>query len=356
MSNVQAQPMTKTVGYYNGAKWNVQLCISKLNITLHLRPGEYLLDRSGRKINDPYFEHYPQLSKEVSDKPVPLVLVPDMSKPAAAASSAPSVSVNPVTATSKFVLDSQGIRRPAMPSVSPQSVLSQQSTPEGADPVRPMSMEEARRLGLVRRVREVPEDYGVNDTTGLPPRVPPSIKYAIDPSMLKKPAPLPQELSKVSGKEVTNASGRVQLIHQLSQNAATPAVQESASAFLNETIVDAPPNSPVITGSPMPHSVLRPPAQPIEESSEMSGEEVERAETGQAQADALELPPPDLAELQKEPAPVLEEEIKPAAKRDRFICPACGQPFKFRSQLDKHAQGRHKAAYEAIMRALPPEE
>jgi hypothetical protein len=95
---------THTVGYYNGNKWPIQLVISKLNITLHLQPGEYILDQSRRKINDPFFDAYKQLSKEISDDPVPLLTVPAITTATAATSAGSS----PVRATSKFVLDKSG--------------------------------------------------------------------------------------------------------------------------------------------------------------------------------------------------------------------------------------------------------
>ena len=70
--------MTKTSGYYNGEKWPVQLVLPKLNVTLHIRPGESILGRDGRKINDPRFEVFTGhgLSRELSDVPVPINNVP----------------------------------------------------------------------------------------------------------------------------------------------------------------------------------------------------------------------------------------------------------------------------------------
>ena len=358
----QTAESTTTVGYFNGRKWPIQLSISQLNITLNLQPGEYILDRAGHKINDPFFERFvegKQLNREVSDALVPYNMVPDLTGGTALAVSRQVSAASPVRATSKFAVDSQGVRRPVMPvSVPPAHTLAQAQTPMGVDPVTPMSMEEARRLGLVRRVREVPEDYGVTDTSGAPPRTPPGIKYAIDPSMLKKPAPLPPQLSKVESKEVANASTRTQLISQMAKGASAPATPESASVFLNQTTYNAPPNSPVVSGPAMPRSVLRAQVQPAPEPEpepEMSEAEVAAAETGIAPPD---LPAPDLTELQESqqeqaPAP---PPLRPMAARDRYICAGCGLPFKFRSQLDKHAAAKHAAAYSAIMAAYPAEE
>jgi hypothetical protein len=70
--------MTKTSGYYNGEKWPIQLVLSRLNITLNIQPGEFILGRDKRKINDPLFEVFVDhgLSRELSDVPVPINSVP----------------------------------------------------------------------------------------------------------------------------------------------------------------------------------------------------------------------------------------------------------------------------------------
>jgi len=349
MNEKSAVHTTHVCGFYNAAKWPIQLVISKLSLTLHLKPGEYILDRSGRKINDPFFESYPQLKKEISDEPVPLIAVPEVT-PA-------SVTRNnsPVWGTSKFKMSADGVRRPSLP--PPVAEEAQQDASVGADPVRGMSMEEARRLGLARRVREVPEDYGATDNAGTPPRLPPTIKYAVDPSMLKKPRALPQELLKVDskdaeGKPVPHVPIRTQLVSQLSKGPLTEAAPASASAFLNQVTPNAPANAPITTGPAMPRSVLRSRVPAPLPEPEMTEAEEMAAETGAATVD---LPAPDLTELQEEqeqpPA-----DLKLPAKRDRFVCAGCGLPFKFYSQLQKHAAARHKATYDAIMAAYPKEE
>jgi len=70
--------MTKTIGYYNGEKWPIQLVLTKLNVTLHLQPGEFFISRDGRKINDPLFEAFTRLSRELSDVPVPINGIPSV--------------------------------------------------------------------------------------------------------------------------------------------------------------------------------------------------------------------------------------------------------------------------------------
>ena len=70
--------MTKTSGYYNGEKWPIQLVLPKLNVTLYMKPGKFILGRDKQKINDPLFEVFTGhgLSRELSDVPVPINSVP----------------------------------------------------------------------------------------------------------------------------------------------------------------------------------------------------------------------------------------------------------------------------------------
>lgn len=70
---------THVLGYYNGAKWPIQIVFPKLNVTLTLEPGQFICDSTGRKINDPLFEpfakHERMLKRELSDVPVPICRV-----------------------------------------------------------------------------------------------------------------------------------------------------------------------------------------------------------------------------------------------------------------------------------------
>ena len=68
--------MTMIIGFYNGKEWPIQLVLYKLNVNLHLRPGEFIIGRDGRKINDPFFEAFVGLSRELSDVPVPIISIP----------------------------------------------------------------------------------------------------------------------------------------------------------------------------------------------------------------------------------------------------------------------------------------
>ena len=72
---------TNVSGYFNAAHWPVQLVLPSHNITLTLKPGDFILDRQGRKINDTYFEAFAdsaQLAREISETPVPINHMPEV--------------------------------------------------------------------------------------------------------------------------------------------------------------------------------------------------------------------------------------------------------------------------------------
>jgi len=390
--------MTHVSGYFNGAKWPIHLVISRLNITLYLKPGEYVLDRADQKINDPYLEIYAdakQLSRELSETPVPINGIPVV------ANQQPQVSANPVQATSKFELNSKGQRAPVMP-----KAVFRPPVAADANPIKAMSMDEARRQGLVRRVREVPEDYGDTDTSGRPNNNPPSIKYAIDPSMLKKPAPLPSHLTQVES-GASNVPTRNMLIQQMAKSSSSAAAPESATALLreaqanptqaapvappptpfgNQATMHAPADSPLRAGQPKPRRLKATPAsQPVIPATAVPqsvirntvspglNQEIEpelEPETQEAEPvitladekqlnEGMALPEPELTELNDDVTPVTAGEepapppLKPLTPADQFVCALCGAQFKFRSQLTKHARAKHPDNMHEVLAAYP---
>lgn len=336
MSNNAQNGMTKTIGYYNGNRWPIQLVISKLNITLTLEPGKYILDRQQRKINDPYFEVFAnnkQLHREIGTKEVPIIAIPEV-----AGVAAPSAQTNPVRAVTEWTRDSRGLRQPVLsepaPAALPQAVVASASAS-----VRPMSMEEARRQGLVRKVREVPEDYGVNDTTGLPPSGIPKMRYSIDPGVNKQAPPLPKEMLALPKDDPNNAT-RMQLVAGLSKSSTTPAPEDaSANPFSNTAVVNAPPDSPIVAGTPA--------AQPVMESEEALPEP-----SNEPDIEPM-LAAPDLEEEKPAAPPAPPVPLRPVTQSNRFVCLACGAPHKWRSQLVKHAKQAHPARLAEIMAHYP---
>lgn len=332
---------TNVSGYYNGNRYSIQLVISKLNITLTLKPGEYIMDRQKRKINDPYFEKYvnsKQLHKETSEKQVPLIIIPEVTNTGIVTQ--PN---NPVRAVSTWTRDNKGHRQPVLTQPEPAAPVRAESVAElpavvvssSHSSVTPMSMDEARRLGHAGRVRLVPEDYGVTDTTGVPPSGIPQMRYSIDPKMNKNVKPLPKDLLALQ-KGDPNASTKTQLVAGLTQSAGVPPPEDgSGNPFNNTGVVTAPPDSPVTSGRPLmenePDAVAEPDVEVL-------------------------LPEPVLDETPPARPPAragAPPPMRPLTPKNKFVCMACGAPHKFRSMLLTHAQKNHPQQVNAIMAAYP---
>jgi len=329
---------TTVVGYYNGNRWPIQLVISKLNITLTLEPGKYVLDRQGRKINDPYFEVFAnnkQLHREIAQTPVPIIAIPEVTSTVT-----PTQQSNPVRAITEWKRDERGVRQPVLnqPTGGAPAALPAAVVASASESVQPMSMEEARKRGFVRKVREVPEDYGVNDTTGLPPSGIPKMRYSIDPGVNKPAPPLPKEMLAMP-KDDPNRSTRSQLVAGLTQGAAAPAPEDaSENPFSNTAIVNAPKNSPIMAGTPAPVMESEP-AEPEPEA--VSEPDIEPL-----------LPEPNVPGAAA-PAPLVQPSPRPLTPSNQFTCMACGAPHKWRSQLLKHVHQKHPERVNAIMAPYP---
>ena len=328
---------TLICGYYNGARWPIQLVISKLNITMTLEPGKYILDREGRKINDPYFEVFAnnkQLHRELGTTPVPIIAIPPVTSAVT-----PVQNSSPVHAVTEWKQDNRGVRQPVLHQPTGGTALPAAVVASASDAVKPMSIEEARRLGLVRKVREVPEDYGVNDTTGLPPSGIPKMRYSIDPGVNRQAPALPKEMLALPKDDPSNPT-RAQLVAGLAGSAAPSPEDAAANPFSNTAVVNAPFNSPIRAGtpgeslaSPVPDLEVEPAVEPELEP------ELEPA-----------LPEPALESLPKATSP---QPLRPLTPNNKFICIACSAPHKFRSQLIKHAQQKHPERLRAIMAPYP---
>ena len=325
--------MTYTSGYFNAKTWPIQIVISRLNITLHLKPGEFILDRQGRKINDPYFEAYTaseQLQRETLDKAVPMIRVPVVTT-----TTTPQVhdghSVRTVT---EFKLSETGVREPVIP--KPMEVPEQTINKVA---VSAFTMEEARSRGLVRKVREVPEDYGATDTAGLPPSQVPKIKYAVDSGMTKPVKDLPPELLEMP-KDI--AAARTPLVQALRQGAKTNANLDSESGFMNTVVQNAPPNAPLVAGKPATASGVAPELPSVDES--LPAPVLEESQ----ESDTFEPAPEEVIEE----APVSQAEPQPEAEGP-FVCCICKAQREIRVQLLKHAQSKHANRVAEVMAPYP---
>jgi hypothetical protein len=341
MSTAQSeQPkLTNTLGYYNGNKWPIHLVISELGVTLHLKPGEFILDKQGRKINDPFFDKYAkplQLSKELSrNGQVPLIVVPPLTPASAAQRPAHSV-----TAVTKFTDD----RKPIMPvpKIPPPQLAVNTPTHKG------MSIEEARRQGLIGgAVREVPEDYGVTDTDGRPVDVAkaPPIKYAMESTpRVRQAEALPEALTKVE--DGPQASAKQSLVASMHQAAANSAIVESPTGFMNQATMHAQqPQSVIVApnGQPANEAVQE---EPLPQPNIFSNAQVQPAQEAPSKG-----VPDLLAEAKKKSQ---EPARSPAPKNAKpFVCNVDGKDFRYRSQLETYAKRKFPNQVAEILAPYP---
>jgi hypothetical protein len=344
--------MTNTVGYYNGNKWPIHLVISELNVTLRLSPGEYILDSSGRKINDAFFDKYTkplQLSKELSKNgPVVLLAVPKVTSAAHNHSHQ-----HPVRAVTSFTEDANGRRVPALPAPAPVAPNLAVNTPTH----KGMSMEEARRLGLIGKPRVVPEDYGVTDTDGRPVDVSkaPPIKYAIESTpRVRTDGALPAELTQMDEKlDPTQAAARAQLVGGLQKAAASNV--ESATGFMNQVEQNQPPQVASPLGQPVQPVQV---AQPVEESAideALPAPNIFAANQVTASAPATRAP--DVLAQAKANAKkaIAKGDPKPATPKNNkpFVCNVDGEGFRYRSELERYAKRKFPDRIADILAPYP---
>ena len=389
MSNESSElaTMTNVKGYFNPNPYRVNVSISELGgMSVQLGPMEFIMERgSNKKINDPILDKYvgyKMLSPELSNEPVPVVLIPRMSAP-----------------TQSLHVVGQGVRGadgkwtlPAPGSQPEQSIA--KVPPNVTKPsVTAMSMEEARKRGFVGKVRLVDENYGATESDGAPTRgdAIPRIKYAMESQApMARPGNLPKELVEqvdpkiapiIAGLEKA-AQGDPETVN-LGRRAAEQAVaaqqgeagvknfraekkQVAAKAKIPHATVP-PPNRPPVAASARPAPVVQasasrrrvaqvvaaplavppPPAppqpMPVAPESPLVG-----GRPG-------DLPPPVLEEAQPQPAPE-----PPPTAADRAAggvpirCNACGKEFKYPSYYIRHIQRSHKDRLQELMPAQHP--
>jgi hypothetical protein len=80
------RPLTTNVkGYFNPNPYRVNVTISEPGCSVQLNTMEFILERgTGRKINDPILDKYvgyKMLSPEISNPPVPIIVIPRIAAP-----------------------------------------------------------------------------------------------------------------------------------------------------------------------------------------------------------------------------------------------------------------------------------
>ena len=129
---------TKIRGYVNLNPWPVQISISERNSTFTVDPKCYVVDRDGRKINDPILEPLAKeghLSAEKVDVELPIVYLGSVQTE----SNQPKSNSPTVVGSSSNIVDAAA-----------------KVDDNRWSPVTAMSMDEARKLGLVKG--SIPDD------------------------------------------------------------------------------------------------------------------------------------------------------------------------------------------------------
>jgi len=261
--------MTNISGYFNSNPWPLILWISELNLQISVSaapPNQFVMDERGNRINDPILEQYcgqKMLQREVSPTPVPLlqfkrnVLV------------AGNERKSPVSSATGFVKDGQGrtVAIPEAPSPSPAIPL------VSTNPVKGMSLEAARKAGLIRPTKIIPEDFGAAETAGTPSpgQAIPSIEYAEDLGPRAAKAARHQVVPPV---EVTSDPAKRAVIESLSQGAGyDPDSPDLAAIVARRTragipstphdvsrraVTSAPPSPPFALDEALPEPVFEP--------------------------------------------------------------------------------------------------
>jgi len=152
----------------------MQINSNALGLNVSIPPGKYVVDKAGRKINDPRLDKLcgdGGLTKEMGD-PVPLLVIDTAANttPKAGFSGSNAPLPRPQMApVPQAPVKSQRPDIPSSPSVLVTSVApkpgptsAEIAADAGKPAIRGYTMDQARKLGLVRPTRVVPE--GVTDT------------------------------------------------------------------------------------------------------------------------------------------------------------------------------------------------
>jgi len=349
--------LTNVKGYFNPNTWSVQVAISELNLTVTLEPMQFVLDRrTGKKINDPILNRFvgpKMLSPEITPNPVPVIMIPVIAAP---------VPARPGYVVGQGTKDAKGkwqMPTTAAPPPLPATSSSGQPIIASRPSIQAMTVEEARKMGLIGRARLVPDDFGASEVDGAPVEGAkiPRIKYAMESTprlAAARPGALPKELSegvqpvlapiiKSMEAEASSDPDRV----NLNRRAAEAAVQEQlgetgVAKFRQQVKAIARQNKPTVAtiakatpaAPPVVHRQVAQPVVPITvpKPAQLPSETDNPLMGGVA--------PEDL------PAPQLEEAKGPITPQDResmpIRCGACGKEFKYPSWYTRHVHDKHR--------------
>lgn len=243
-SNAQAVAnveKTLTQSFFNGCQWPVYIEISECNVKFELRPGETVVDTQRHPINDPILDQFvkPQgLSKSVGKVPIPINYMPRKVLPT-------SNGQHAVTEAVRFQHDAFGRLQPVYAPAKKQVAAPPISTTSHVG----MSVEEAKRRGLIGAQRIVPEDYGHDDVAGTPldHRKMAGIKYSMEqPGKLS--APPSSQFQTALTEEVTRATSQGELKSAVAFTRLSAVKPSSNPEVFQPGAVNAPVQESGITG------------------------------------------------------------------------------------------------------------
>lgn len=384
MSDKKSQTMTNVVGYFNPQKYPILIEISEINLKVELKPGIYIRNRNGDKINDPIFEDYVNpkgLSKAVSKTPVPIVFAPRVVR-----STRPA---HAVTQASSFVRRDDG---QVIPHYNKPPAEVPTDTDANKNPIVGMTVEKARQLGLIGRPKLVSEDYGVDETTGAPVATDklPDIKYSIESRpRINTAAPLRPELMEA---DQDLAPGEKVRRTALQKTISSASVASAATEKFDPARVrPLPATTPVPLRAPDEPTAIVPGAAPakkvvktaapkrkvaavVKKKAEPAPEpeapvEAEAPVEVIAESSPVEVPAETAPEespagaeegviqtMDESPADSEVAEAPPTSEPGkRFVCAADGKSFPFRSDLERHVRRKYPQMEKALMAAYPSE-
>lgn len=284
-TNQETETSTKVIGYFNPHSWPVNITSSRLGLNMTVKAKQYVLDRDDKKINDPRLEPYvgaKMLAKELSQTPVSIRWI-------GSGLGGPQVAMSPASGFSASNEIPQKSPTGGVIPMRPGPVM----PPGEGNPVRGMTIEEAKRLGLVRqtiRVVDGPPDDALNPRSA---EAAPVISVAHD----------------IPDKRAKQVAAKAQV------NVTPGSIAESLSKAAAIDVDD--------------------PA--LLEKLKLKGDEVTVTD--------------DSPKIDDEPTLPSTGTITPATKK--FTCSVDGRGFDYRSQLAKHAKRKYPQSFDVIMGPYP---
>lgn len=349
---------TNVIGYFNPNEYPIQLSLAEFNMVLQLQPNTYVVDRSGRLVNDPVLDRFVGKGKlaRASDQKQQVEIT--HLRPVNDGTAAPAAHQHSVSQAQRF--DTKDGRVVA---VNPVNTAPQPQTPPPVsyNPVKGYSVEEAKRLRYIKPTRPVPEDFGADETAGAPrsgQEIPP-IKYATDTVRGRKPAPLPAEL-------VAPATPQQQAIIATLERAAgnnpdDPNILSTITRPIAESQVPFAPvfPKPVLGESPAPTRRTPPPiptnptpTDVVPIAAPVLLDDPHDGLVAEEELDAPVAAPVQEVDLQEEARVDAARRLPPPGQVDAIACPLCaGKTFAAKGLFLRHVRRFHESKEAELMAA-----